>query len=70
MTLPLILGLPIPIWGGMLLFVLILLQVLGGMKVVKIPFKCHKWTGIAILILGIFHAVGGLGIWFGWIKIG
>jgi len=70
MKLPLILGLPIPILGGMLLLLLIIIQILGGLKVIKMPFKCHKWTAIVILILGLIHAIGGLGIWFGWIQIG
>ena len=70
MSLPLILGLPIPILGGMLLFLLIVIQILGGLKVIKMPFKCHKWTAFVILALGVIHAIGGLGIWFGWIKIG
>ena len=70
MSLPVIIGLPLPILGGILLFVLIVFQILVGMKIVKLSITWHKWIAFAILLLAVLHAVGALGIWFGWISIG
>jgi hypothetical protein len=69
MTLPLILGLPATTWGGFVLAVLIALNVLGGLKVLKIPFKAHKTLGILILAFGLVHAAVGMLAWFGVIKV-
>ena len=30
-------------------------QVLGGLRIIKMPFKQHKWVGIIILIFACFH---------------
>jgi predicted ferric reductase len=70
MKLPIILGLPLPILGGIFLFILIVFQVLNGIKLIKVPFAVHKFTAFLILLLAILHAIGGLGIWFGWFSIG
>ena len=68
MKIPIILGIPITIWGGMLVLILIIFQVLNGMKIIKVPIRCHKGTALAILALGILHAIGGLGITLGWFS--
>jgi hypothetical protein len=69
MTLPLILGLPAATWGGFVLAALILVNVLGGLKVFKLPFKAHKAIGILILAFGLIHATVGMLVWFGVIKV-
>lgn len=66
MRLPIIFGLPLPILGGILLLLLTIFQVLNGLKIIKVPFRIHKITGLVILFLGVLHAIGGLGLWFGW----
>jgi len=70
MKIPIILGLSAPIWGGILLFLLICFQILNGMRVIKVPLKTHKITAVIILAFGLVHAVLGLGLWFGWFTLG
>lgn len=70
MKIPIILGLSAPIWGGILLFLLIVFQVLNGMRIIKVPLKVHKITALLLLLFGIIHAALGLGLWFGWFTIG
>lgn len=66
MKIPIILGLSAPIWGGILLFLLIVFQIFNGIGIIKIPQKIHIITAFIILAFGIIHAVLGLGLWFGW----
>jgi len=70
MRIPIILGLSAPIWGGIILFLLIAFQILNGLRIIKVPPKAHKITAFLILAFGIVHAVLGLGLWFGWFTIG
>lgn len=53
-------GLPLAAYGGMVLFVLLLLQVLGGLHYIKMPLNWHKWLGIGIVVFAAFHALLGL----------
>jgi predicted ferric reductase len=50
-------GLPLAAYGGMFLFALVLLQVMGGLRVVKMPITWHKWLGISILVVALFHGI-------------
>lgn len=70
MEIPIILGLSAPIWGGIVLFLLIVFQILNGMRVIKVPLKAHKITAVVILAFGLVHAVLGMGLWFGWFTLG
>ena len=47
---------------GIINFILVLLQVLGGLKVIKVSFKVHKYTGIALGIFATLH--GAIAIFF------
>ena len=69
-TIPLILGLPLNIWGGILLLALIIFQILNGLKFIRIPLAWHRATAFSILTLGVLHAVAGIGIWYGWLALG
>lgn len=56
--------------GGMVLLVLTIWQLATGMRWVKLgrkTFKVHKWSGIALLVLGLPHMVIGLQL-AGWIR--
>ncbi len=66
LALPIVLGLPLAAWGGLVILLVLVFQTLNGLKVVKVPFRCHKATGIALLVLGLFHAVLGIGTYLGW----
>jgi hypothetical protein len=70
MSIPIIWGLSLPIWGGIVLFLLIVFQILNGMRMIKVPLKTHKIFAFIILLFGIFHAILGIGLWFGWFTMG
>jgi len=66
-TVPAIGGKPINIWGGMLLGALVVLQVLLGTKVLKLPFRVHRINGFVILLFALVHGFLGYMVWFhGW----
>lgn len=69
MSIPIVFGLPLHIWGGMLIFFLILIQVAGGLKLICIPFVWHKRVAILIVFLGLLHGLAGIALWNGWIII-
>lgn len=56
----LLFGLPLAAYGGMVVFALLLVQVLGGLRVVKISPVWHKRLGIIILGLAAFHGLVGI----------
>jgi len=70
MKIPVIFGMSLPIWGGIVIFLLLVFQILTGLGKIKVPYKVHKFTAYIILLIGILHAVLGIGIWFGWLAIG
>lgn len=61
-----ILGLPIFVWLGMLLAVLVILQMLVGKQVIKLDhFLWHRRIiPVAIIIFLILHAWYGIGIYW------
>jgi cytochrome b561 len=50
-------GLPLAAYGGMFLFLLLLAQVLGGLRIIKTPIQWHKWLGITILGVALIHGI-------------
>lgn len=54
------LGLPLFAWGGMTIFLLIVFQVLVGMKILKVDFKWHRLNGKVILGLAFLHGLAAL----------
>ena len=65
MRVPIILGLPLHFWLGVILLMLIVFQVLIGRRIIKIPFKWHKIMGYSILVLAFIHGTIGAGLLFG-----
>jgi hypothetical protein len=53
-------GLPIFAYGGMFVGLLLVLQVLGGMRMIKMSPILHKRLGITILALGAIHGLLGI----------
>jgi hypothetical protein len=47
--------LPVFAWGGIMLLVMTIFQVLVGAKILKIDFRFHKVNGFLILTFGIIH---------------
>ncbi|MDH7497581.1 MAG: hypothetical protein QHH05_03950 [Syntrophomonadaceae bacterium] len=70
MTVPLMGGVPAHVWGGMVLLLLIVLQVLLARRVLPVSFVWHRRNGYLILVLGCIHALVGMGIWFGGFRVG
>jgi hypothetical protein len=67
-TIPLVFGKPVNIWLGMVLAVLIVLQVLLGARVLKLPFVVHRVNGFVILAIALAHGFIGYMVWFhGWV---
>ncbi len=64
--LPIVFGNPIYVWGGIFTLILLFWQVLGGLRIIKMPFKLHKWVGIIILISGCAHGLLAFGANQGW----
>lgn len=42
---------------GILNFLLVLIQVLGGLKIIRISYKAHKNFGIALAFFALLHGV-------------
>jgi hypothetical protein len=42
---------------GVINLILVALQILGGLKVIKIPFRWHKNLGIALGVFVVLHAL-------------
>jgi hypothetical protein len=53
-------GLILPL--GIINFLLVAVQILGGMKIIKVPYKIHKYMGIALGVFALIH--GTIAIFF------
>jgi hypothetical protein len=42
---------------GIINFVLILAQILGGLKIIKVSFKVHRFLGITLGVTALLHGV-------------
>ena len=54
---------------GVALLLLTVFQVLAGMRKIKLGrnrMKIHKWTGFAILAIGVVHGLIGATFALGW----
>jgi hypothetical protein len=47
---------------GIINLVLVLIQILGGLKVIKVSFKVHKYLGITLGVFALLH--GAIAIFF------
>ena len=47
---------------GILNFILVLFQILGGLKIIKVSFRVHKIMGIALGFFALVH--GAIAIFF------
>jgi hypothetical protein len=47
---------------GIINFLLVLAQILGGLKIIKVPYKTHKFLGIALGVFALLH--GAIAIFF------
>ncbi len=51
--------------GGAFGFIPLLLAVLSGLKVIKIPYKAHKALGIGAFLIAAIHALVAALAYFG-----
>ena len=65
MRIPILLGQPLHLWLGILLFLLIIFQVATAKRIIKVPFKWHRFMGYVILLLAIIHGFIGFGLYNG-----
>lgn len=65
MRVPIIFGLPLHFWLGIMLFVMIVFQVLIGRRIIKISFKWHRILGYSVLVLAGIHGTIAAGLLFG-----
>ena len=47
---------------GIINFILVLVQVFSGLKIVRISYKAHKYCGIALGVFALLH--GTIAIFF------
>jgi hypothetical protein len=52
-----IFGVSIILILGILNLLLVALQLLGGLRIVKIPFKVHRTCGILLVISSVLHGI-------------
>ena len=48
-------GIDIILWLGIINFILVLFQLLSGLRVIKIKYKTHKTFGIILFITATIH---------------
>lgn len=66
---PIIFGIPLHLWLGMLTFLLILFQVGTGSGLLKVPFGWHRANGYVILLIALIHGSLGAGLWLRVLRI-
>jgi len=60
---------PMVLVGGVTLLLLTVFQVLTGVRKIKLGrnrMRVHKWTGFAILAIGVVHGLLGATFALGW----
>jgi|GEM_PF-1101768 len=59
------LGLPLVAWGGITTLTLLVLQMLVGLRVIKVDFKYHTYLAWTLFAVAIIHATAALIFIFG-----
>lgn len=62
---PIILGLPLHLWLGILSLGLVILQVATGRRLLAISFDWHRRMGYVLLLLAIIHGASVIGLYRG-----
>ncbi|AFV03446.1 hypothetical protein UNSWDHB_2588 [Dehalobacter sp. UNSWDHB] len=69
MMIPVIMGKPLHLWLGLLLFLLIVFQILVAKRIVPIPFRWHRIMGYIILLVAIIHGSMAIGLYWGIFRL-
>lgn len=59
------LGMPLVAWGGVTVLTVLIIQMLVGLRIVKVDFKYHTYIAWALLGLALVHATAALIYIFG-----
>ncbi|HWQ80586.1 MAG TPA: hypothetical protein VN381_17295 [Anaerovoracaceae bacterium] len=62
MRIPIIMGQPLHLWLGIILFFLVVFQIASAKKLLPVPFKWHRRTGYVVLILALLHGAIAIGL--------
>jgi hypothetical protein len=55
-----ILGIDIILWFGIINLILILFQILSGLRIIKVKHKLHKAFGIVLFFTAFIHGIYAL----------
>jgi len=62
---PLIFTRPLHVWLGIVIYLLLIVQILTGTKMIRIPFWWHrKVIWVAILVIATLHGIYGYQLYF------
>lgn len=59
---PIIMGKPLHLWLGLILFISIVFQIVVARRLLPIPFRWHRIMGYVILLLAIIHGSIAIGL--------
>lgn len=62
MRIPILLGQPLHLWLGILLFLMVVFQILVAKRILKVPFKWHRVVGYLILLIAMIHGFIAFGL--------
>lgn len=62
MRIPIIIGQPLHLWLGIILFLLVVFQIAVAKKLLRVPFKWHRIMGYVILLLAVIHGAIAVGL--------
>lgn len=69
LIIPVIMGKPLHLWLGLLLFLLIVFQILVAKRIVSIPFRWHRIMGYVILLIALIHGSIAIGLYTGIFRL-
>ena len=55
-----IFGIDIILWFGIINLILILFQILSGLRMIKVKYKLHKTLGIVLFFTAFIHGIYAL----------
>lgn len=59
------LGLPLVAWGGVTVLTILIIQMLVGLRIIKVDFKYHTYIAWTLLAAALIHAAAAIIFIFG-----
>lgn len=69
MVIPVIAGMPLHLWLGILLFLFIIFQIVVAKRIFPLPFRWHRVMGYVILLFAIIHGAMAIGLYRGVFRL-